>query len=72
VIHIILNDEQAKVILESTGCVEIRDSSGKHLGFVAQGFSSEDVAIAQQRLSSDEPRHTTRQVLDHLQSLDEK
>jgi hypothetical protein len=41
------------------------------LGYIAQGFTDEDIALARQRLASSEPRYTTEQVLDHLRSLDE-
>ena len=70
--HIVVNDEQAKIISESAVSIEIRDRSGKHLGYVAHGFTDEDVAIAKQRMASDEPRYTTQQVLEHLQSLEHK
>ena len=70
--HIVVDDEQAKIISESAEGIEIRDRSGKHLGYVAHGFTNEDIAIAKQRLASDEPRYTTRQVLDHIQSLEQK
>ncbi len=70
--HIVVNDEQAKIISESPESIEIRDRSGKHLGYVAHGFSDEDIAIAKQRLASDEPRYTTQEVLDHIQSLEQK
>jgi len=103
--HIVVNDEQAKIISESPESIEIRawfkkgsgtvlrstlravpatvpdpflnhaeirDRSGKYLGYVAHGFNDEDISIAKQRLASDEPRYTTRQVLDHIQSLEQK
>ena len=53
--HIVVNDEQAKIISESPESIEIRDRSGKHLGYVAHGFTDEDIAIAKQRLASDHP-----------------
>ena len=66
--HIVVDDEQAKVISESVESIEIRDRSGKYLGHVAHGFAEEDVAIAKERMVSDEPRFTTREVLDHIES----
>ncbi len=42
--HIVVNDEQAKIISESPDSIEIHDRSGKHLGYVAHGFSDEDIA----------------------------
>jgi hypothetical protein len=68
--HIIVDDQQARIISEATGSVEIRDPQGRHLGYVAHGFTDEDIAIAKQRLASDEPRYTTQEVLDHLGSLE--
>ena len=67
--HIVVDDEQAKLISESTGDIEIRDRNGKRLGYVVHGFTEEDIAIAKRRMVSDEPRYTTQQVLDHLQSF---
>lgn len=70
--HIVVDDQQAKLISEATESVEIRDPRGRHLGYVAHGFSDEDLAIAKARLASDEPRYTTQQVLEYLESLDGK
>jgi hypothetical protein len=69
-LHIVVDEQQAKIISEATEGVEIRDPRGRHLGYVAHGFSSEDIAIAKHRLASDEPRHTTKEVLAHLRSME--
>jgi hypothetical protein len=70
--HIVVDDQQAKLISEATDSVEIRDLQGRHLGYVAHVFTDEDIAVAKARLASDEPRYTTREVLEHLQSLERK
>jgi hypothetical protein len=70
--HVDVDDQQAKLIAEATDFVEIRDPRGKHLGYVAHGFTNEDVAIARQRLASDAPRYPTHQVLDYLRSLESR
>ncbi|MEK6249543.1 MAG: hypothetical protein N2C12_15280 [Planctomycetales bacterium] len=70
--RIVVDDEQARIIQEATDGVEIRDGQGKHLGYIAHGFTSEDIAIAKQRQSSNERRYTTEEVTDHLESLDNK
>ncbi len=70
--HIVVDNEQARIILESADSIEIRDRSGKHLGYVAHGFTDEDIATAKQRMGSDEPRYSTEQVLDHIQTLAQK
>ena len=68
--HIVVDDEQARIISRSAEDIEIRDQSGRHLGFVAHSFSDQDIATATERAASDEPRLTTGEVLDHLQSLE--
>lgn len=68
--HIVVNDEQARIIAQTGENVEIRDSGGNHLGYVAHGFDEHDIAIAKQRRASDEPRYTTEEVLKHMESFD--
>jgi hypothetical protein len=70
--HIVVDDQQAKLISEATESVEIRDPRGICLGYVTQGFTDEDIAIAKGRLASDEPRYTTQEVLEHLRTLEHK
>ena len=75
---IVLDDEQARVLTEARGTVELRDRRGKALekvqaGHIGEsGFTEEDVAIATQRAASDDPRYTTDAVLAYLHSLDAK
>jgi hypothetical protein len=54
--HIVVDDQQAKLISETTESVEIRDPQGKHLGFVVRGLTVEDTAIAKQLQASDGAR----------------
>jgi hypothetical protein len=73
--QIVVDDGMAKLISQAADRIEIRDPRGRLLGYVAQvvhGFTGEDVAIARERLASNEPRYTTRAVLDYLQSLQRK
>lgn len=67
---ITIDEQQAKVILESAGEVEVRDRDGNRLGYVARGFSAEEIAEAQRHFASNGPWYTTQQVLDHLRSLE--
>jgi len=67
--HIVIDDEQARLIAESSECVEIRDQRGNCLGYLVTGFSEADVALAKERRDSDEPRWPTKDVLEHLRSL---
>lgn len=50
----------------------MNDRSGKHLEDVVHGFTDEDMAISKERMASDEPRYTTQEVVDHIQSWDQK
>lgn len=68
--HIVVDEEQARIIAEARGEVEVLDTSGRHLGFVSHGFSREDIGAARQSLASDERRYTTREVVEHLESLE--
>jgi len=70
--HIVVDDDQAKIILEASGTVEVRDRRGRHLGFVEHGFTEADIALAKQRLASGERRHSTQEVLEHLRSLGQR
>lgn len=67
--HITVDAAQAELILNSGESIEIRDEQGRHLGFVAQGFSDAELATAAERAASDEPRYTTEEVRAHLKSL---
>jgi len=68
-IYIVVDDQQAKLIAESSQSVEIRDNKGNHLGFVSHGFSNEDLALAKQRLSSAQPRVSSEELIDHLRTM---
>ena len=60
------------MISESKESIEIRDRNGRRLGYVAHGFTEEDIAIAKERMASDARRYTTEQVINHLGSLKQK
>ena len=70
--HIVVSDDQARIICHAKGRVEIRDGNGNCLGYVAHGFDDKDVAIARDRLASDQPRYTTTQVIEHVEARDAK
>ncbi len=71
--HIVLNDEQMKILAETPRQVEVRDSGGHLVGYLQfVGFTPADLEEAERHLASDEPRYTTEQVLAHLRSLESK
>jgi hypothetical protein len=67
--QIILTEEQARVVAAAAEPVLVRDGRGKLVGVIPPPWSEADIAEAQRRRESDEPRHTTAQVLDYLRSL---
>jgi hypothetical protein len=69
--HIILNDEQARVVASALHAVQVRDGKGNVLGYIPPIWTEEDIAEAKRRLASEEPRYTTAQVLEHLRSLEQ-
>lgn len=68
--HIVVDEQTARAISEAGETVEVRDSQGRHLGVLSRGVSERDIALAQERLASDAPRYTTKEVLDRLRSLE--
>lgn len=69
-VQIVVTEDQAKAIAESQERIEIVDTAGNRLGFFARPFTDDDVANARKRAASDEPRRTTEQVIDRLNSLE--
>lgn len=70
--QIVVDEQQARIIAEASETVEICDRQGRHLGYVAHGFTDEDIATARKRFASDEPRYSTQEVLNHLRSLENR
>ncbi len=71
VTHIILNDDQVKAVQAAATGVELRDAEGHVVGYVAKPASKDVVAEAKRRLNSDGPWHTTQEVLDSLNALEQ-
>jgi hypothetical protein len=67
--HIVVDDFQAEIICRTPQNIEIRDRQGRCLGYVAHGFTDEDINIAKQRMESNERRYSTEEVLRHIESL---
>ena len=70
--HLIVDDAQAEMIAQSNEPIEIRDRQGNHLGYVAKSFTPEELDLAKTRQTSNDPRYSTAEVLNHLRSLDAK
>jgi len=70
--HIVLNEEQAKVVATALQPVQVQDAKGNHLGTIPPIWTEEDIAEAKRALESKGPWYTTEQVLAHLRSLEPK
>ena len=70
--QIILDDQQAKTISEAGGLIELLDRHGRSLGVISTGISAEDIAIAKARSAANEQKHSTHDVLNHLNSFPTK
>jgi hypothetical protein len=74
-IRIVLDSEQAKTIAESHETVELCDESGKVLGVVNPAISPDEllqIAEIKRRMTRNQPRYTTAEVLEHMEKLTEK
>jgi hypothetical protein len=68
-VKVVATADQAKLLAESTDCVEIVDADGKRLGTLLRPPSDEDVQIARDRIAGDGKRYTTEEVVSRLRSL---
>jgi hypothetical protein len=69
-VELVVTAEQAKLLSEANGSVEIVDAQGNRLGFFARRFSDRDVAVARLRVAAGASGRTTSEVLDRLKSLE--
>jgi hypothetical protein len=69
-IRIVATPEQIRQMEEAVDGIELVDEAGKRLGVVAREIDLEDVRLARQRLTSDQPRLSYADVLEHLQGLE--
>lgn len=68
-IRIVLDEDQLKALSEAEESVELVDADGRIVGFADRGFTSDEVAAAAGRVRSEGPWHSTREVLERLESL---
>jgi hypothetical protein len=76
---IILSSEQAEILAKANEPVGICLPNGSIAGWLRGDmspkepmFTPEEIAEAERRANSPGPWHTTKQVLDHLRSLEER
>ena len=69
-VQIALTEEQLKALDDSKGNAVLVNAAGHPVGYVSPIFSEAQIAEAERRARSDGPWYTTREVLDHLTSLE--
>ena len=69
--HIILTEEQARILTQSGGRVEVRDIEGNLLGHAALELTPEEIALLKARGRSAGPWYSGEEVQRHLKGLEE-
>ena len=71
---IVVDDEQAALISSSDDKLQVRDSQGAVIGYVAAWPSPAEIAELKARIAAGPqgPTYTTAQVLEYLRTLDEQ
>jgi hypothetical protein len=67
---ITLSHDQFQQWQAATDAIQVMDASGNVLLYVPEPVSSDVLAVAIERSKSDGPWHTTAEVLNRLESLD--
>lgn len=71
--HLVLNDEQLKVLAEAEKQVEVRDSNGQFFGYLQfVRFTQAEIEEAKRRLASPGLCFTGAQVQSRLQALQQE
>ena len=70
-VHIVLDDQQARVLAAKPEFVEVRSSDGRLLGYLTPAVAEDSIlAEAKARRSRPGKRFTTESVLAHLRALE--
>ena len=68
-VELVVTAEQAQLLAEAKGSVEIVDGEGNRLGVFARRFSDREITSAAVRAAADQPGRSTIEVLERLKSL---
>ncbi len=69
--QIVLNDDQLNAVRAAKDAVALRDAQGNLIGYISPPPSQEVIAEAKRRLHSSGPWFSTKEVLEHLNSLEQ-
>lgn len=76
--HIVLDDAQLELVIHAHDRLQVRDRAGNVVGYLTPILSpqpnidKEVIAEAQRRAASDGPWFSTKQVVEHLRSLEQR
>jgi hypothetical protein len=80
--QITLTAEQAAALEGAKGLVALRRPDGSFVGWISPStkfiipnecpFTPEEIAAAEKEAEAEGPWHTTREVLDHIKSLNDR
>lgn len=70
-VQLIITPDQARIMAAATGQIEVRDEAGRFVGRISVD-EFDDLEAIKRAAASDQPRYTTQQVLDYLDSLPEE
>jgi hypothetical protein len=70
--QLILTEEQARIVAQAPGGVEVCDPWGNVMGRLTPPYSAADIAEARRRLASDQPRYSADQVRARLEALQQE
>jgi CRISPR/Cas system-associated endonuclease Cas1 len=63
---IVVSDDFVKALAESGGEIRFLNAQGEVLGRFEPELTADELAEIRRRLASDEPRYTTKQMLERL------
>lgn len=69
-VELVVSAEQAKLLVEAQGSVEIVDNKGNRLGFFARRFSDSEIETALARARAGGVRRSTADVLERINASD--
>ena len=70
--QLFLTEEQARIVAQAPGAVEVRDPKGNVVGRLTPPYSAADIAEAKRRLATDQPRYPAEQVHARLEALQQE
>jgi len=71
-VKLVVNDQQAELIMSAQDQVAVCDRHGRFLGYLSTVDTTERIAEMRRRAALHEPIYSTQEVLAHLDALEAK